>query len=52
MPPANPHTEYHRNLSDALKPEAVAFLNSGGGDIVVGVCRDGVESISKARSLS
>jgi predicted HTH transcriptional regulator len=33
--------EYKRELSDDLEQEVVAFLNSGGGDIVIGICDDG-----------
>ncbi|GHT08230.1 hypothetical protein FACS1894139_17670 [Planctomycetales bacterium] len=38
MPPSTNRIEYKRELGDDLEQEAVAFLDSGGGDIIIGVC--------------
>ncbi|GHV23938.1 hypothetical protein AGMMS49959_18820 [Planctomycetales bacterium] len=53
QPPMTPSTnriEYKQDLGDDLEQEAVAFLNSGGGDIVIGVCKDDGFFISQPRS--
>ncbi|MDR1888019.1 MAG: ATP-binding protein [Zoogloeaceae bacterium] len=35
--------KYKPITRDDLEPEAVAFLNSGGGDMFIGIYNDGVE---------
>ncbi|GHV23940.1 hypothetical protein AGMMS49959_18840 [Planctomycetales bacterium] len=41
MTPSTNRIKYKQDLIDDLEQEYVAFFNSGGGDIVIGVCKDG-----------
>ncbi|GHT08239.1 hypothetical protein FACS1894139_17700 [Planctomycetales bacterium] len=38
MPPSTNPIESEQDLTDDIEQESVAFLNSGGGDIVIGAC--------------
>ena len=50
MPTNNNHTEYKRDLPSAPKPDAVAFLNSGGGTFEIINPQNFSREAAKARS--
>ncbi|GHT01322.1 hypothetical protein FACS1894108_14900 [Planctomycetales bacterium] len=50
MTTATNRIEYKRDLSDDLEQDAVAFFNSGGGDIIIGVYKDGVNPIFQPKN--
>ncbi|MBQ1919280.1 MAG: putative DNA binding domain-containing protein, partial [Selenomonas sp.] len=41
FPKENEHTEYKRELTDVLKKEVIAFANTNGGSIYIGIADDG-----------
>ncbi|MBQ5419503.1 MAG: putative DNA binding domain-containing protein [Selenomonas sp.] len=41
FPKENEHTEYKRELTDVLKKEVIAFANTSGGSIYIGIADDG-----------
>lgn len=42
LPPENEHTEYKRELTEGLKKEVLAFVNTNGGSIYIGVDSNGI----------